>query len=574
MPPKSLVALLPPADQQFIASVEALRSPEVTATHPGPPNLPTAKSISSHFSRIVSGWEPHVFTPQEKQAVRMEGLRYLVIVHQIEEVQRAIHPRELPEEVKAQLRFARQSYLLRYFRLFRMNDLPTEIISNILRFVVWDSMKQPVDARLRVTWTCKRWREIAIADSTLWNAIWFRGGGSRIDRAWAWFDRARQAPLDIRIDGDPAGEDDADEEMDNSVINLSDGPAMTASDMRQMLLRLFTKLATIRMLIIVVDDWKSALVVLELLGAYGASGVPMLQRFELHRGGLKNEDRKSLTWPTIIPQPFLGGATAPFLKYLSLNGVPIDWNGSVLENLTTFDIRRLPSSHSPDPHRFREVLRNCPRLQKLSMDGAGPKFDDQDMEEVDPVELPHLRTLVIADFTLKYAMFLFTQFSAPNVNDLTLMNLCGADYIPLFLQLTSAFPKVRLLTAYSIQFDASLAGMSSMTRWLDSMPLLTYLRVANVATQFFGTFFRQVVSGSNPVAPRLEVVDCQSVEPGILVQWTKDRSRFGTPLRKIYVSEELGKQLEQDQIETITKLCILAKLQRGAITPEEKALSL
>jgi len=83
-------------------------------------------------------------------------------------------------------------------------------------------------------------------------------------------------------------------------------------------------------------------------------------------------------------------------------------------------------------------------------------------EPILPIELPHLRTLVVADFTRQYAMYLFAQFNAPNVNDLTLMNLCGEDYLPLFLQLTSAFPKVKLLTAYSIQFDPE--GQVSMRR--------------------------------------------------------------------------------------------------------------
>ncbi|KAJ7783788.1 hypothetical protein DFH07DRAFT_204127 [Mycena maculata] len=500
-------------------------------------------------------------------------------MRQIEAIQRDIYPRPLPLEVRAQLVFAHQSYLLRYFRTFRINDLPTEIISNILRFVVWDAHRRPVYARLRITWTCKRWREIAIADSTLWNAVWFRGTGVRIERAWAWFERARQAPLDIRIDGDPSGED-SDDESESSVVDMSDQPSLTAAGMRHMLLRLFNKLATIRMLIIVVDDWESALVVLELLGQYGAdgAGIPMLLRFELHRGGLKNADRRSSSgWPTLTPQPFLGGATAPSLTYLSLNGVPIDWSRSVLENLTTFDIRRLPTSHSPDAARFREILINCPRLQKLSMDGAGPIFEEQDMDLLDPVELPHLRTLTIADFTRPYAMFLFSQFSAPNVNDLTLMNLCGEDYLPLFLQLTAAFPKVRLLTAYSIQFEASREGLVAMTRWLDSMPLLAYLRVANVANQFFSTFFRPGCllnpSNYNPVAPHLTVVDCQSVDPAILVQWAKDRHRFMSPLRKIYISEELGDRLETEQIKELTGLCTLAKLPRGATTPEEEALS-
>ncbi|KAJ7897058.1 hypothetical protein B0H14DRAFT_2676786, partial [Mycena olivaceomarginata] len=526
-------SLLYPADKEFIASLAALRSPEVPVPPPSRP-LPTRKTIGEHFGRIVAKWE--------REQVRLEGLRYL-------QVQRDIYPRTLPEETQHQLVFARESYMLRYFRLFRINDLPTEIISNILRF-------RPVEARLRVT-------EIALNDSTLWNAVWFRGSGPRTDRAWAWLDRARQAPLDVRIDGDTQDEGVDDASELSSIFDLSAEPSMSAADMRPMLLRLFTKLAAIRMLIIVVDDWKSALSVLELLGILGPPcGVPLLQRFEVHRGGLRNEERKTVVWPNLISQPFIGGIVPPSLDYLSLNGVPIDWGRSVVQNLTTFDIRRLPASHSPTAARFREILASCPRLQKLSLDGAGPIFEDQSTV---PVDLPHLRTLVVADFAVKYVMFLFSQFSAPDVNDLTLMNLCGDNYLPLFLQLTSVFTKIRLLTCYSIQFDVSPLGLASMTRWLDSMPLLTYLRVANVANQFFGIFFRPTD------------IKTPAIGPCILVQWVKDRAEHGTPLRKIYVSEDLAKGLasEEGQLKAeLRSLCVLACLPRGATTPEEAALAL
>ncbi|KAF7366652.1 F-box domain-containing protein [Mycena sanguinolenta] len=567
------VVPLHPVDVDFLARIDALRSPEVTATHSGPPRLPSRKAISEHFTRIVAEWEPHPFTPQERETVRLDGLRYLVIVRRIEQVQRDIYPRPLPEEVQAQLSFARQSYMLRCFRLFRINDLPTEIISNILRFMIWDSMRTPVRARLHITWTCRRWREIALADSTLWNAIWFRGNS--MERAWAWFERARATPLDIRIDCDSSGDDsDPDESEDSTVLGISTEPSTKAVEMRQMLLRLFTKLATIRMLIVVVQKchWKKALGMLELLSTFAPStGVPMLKRVEFHRGGLENEDRSFLSWPKVIFRPFLGGAVAPCLEYLSLNGVSIDWSTSTLANLTTLDIRRFPQSHFLDAARFREVLMNCPRLHKLCLDGAGPKFEEQGSK---PVELPHLRVLVVADLSRRDTIFLFSQISAPSVNSLTLMNLYGDDYLPIFLKITSAFPKVRLLTTYSVQFDSSPVGIESMRRWLDSMPLLAYLRVANVVNHFFEVFSRPD-GPETPVAPHLKFADFQSVDPGLIVQWVKDRARHRTPLEKIYFSEELGGRLDDTQIRTLMGLsCKLAKLPRGATAPEEAALSL
>ncbi|KAJ7293731.1 hypothetical protein C8J57DRAFT_1269797 [Mycena rebaudengoi] len=573
-----VIPYLPSPDQEFLARVRDLRLPGVTATHSGPPRMPDAKAMSEHFKRVVDAWIPHPFTPQEFHTARCDAFRYLVIAKQIEEVQRELYPQPLPIEVQGQLLFARKSYLLRYFRTFRINELPTEILCNILRFVVWDSMKRPVEARLRVTWTCKLWREIAITDSTLWNAIWFRGTGPQIERAWTWFERARLAPLDVRIDDHRAAslEDDSDED-DNDGDSLLPGrrTSMSGPQMRRLCERLFQKIATIRMLIIVVDEWASALVVLDMLRVAAQAGLPMLQRFELHRGGLKKEDMTTFSWPDVVTYPFLGGVVAPSLAYLSLNGVAVDWSRSVFQNLTTFDIRRLPFTHSPSAARFREILASCPGLQKLSMDGAGPQYEEQDPSQIVPVELPHLRTLVIADFTRQYSMFLFAQFSAPNVNDLTLMNLCGDNYLPLFIQLTSAFPKVQLLTTYSIQFEVSPYGSATMTRWLDSMPLLSYLRVANVASSFFGTFFRtDDTPQPTPVAPKLATADCQSIPTEMLVQWATDRAKHGAPLRKIYVSEELGLRLSQDQTRILASICMLAKLPRGATTPEEEALSL
>ncbi|KAF7303324.1 F-box domain-containing protein [Mycena kentingensis (nom. inval.)] len=431
----TLEQILPESDREYLDRVATLRT---CATLPGPPSrIPRPDELNAHFKKLVASWVPHPFSPEEREQVRREGLRYLIIAHKIQEVQRDIHPRRLPAEIESQLAFAKQSYLLRFWRIFRINDLPPEILLNILRFVVWDSFRTPVPARLQLTATCHPWRELLLADSTVWNAIWFRGDlGPRHDRAWAWFERARQSLLDVRID------------TDANVLSGDEQPSsvLGPDQMRILLHRLFEKLSTIRMLIVTTDDWESALVVLELLSKYAlVNGAPHLERFELHRGGLKNEDRKSLTWPKLEAQPFLAGMHPPSLTYLSLNGIPVDWAGSVLQNLTTLDMRRLPATYSPDLLRFREILLNCPRLVKLSMDGAGPKFEEYYVHNPLPaIDLPELMTLVLADFTLPYAQYCVAQLTAPNVNDLTLMNLCGEDYLPLFRQMTGMFPKVQL----------------------------------------------------------------------------------------------------------------------------------
>ncbi|KAJ6466944.1 hypothetical protein C8R45DRAFT_1106363 [Mycena sanguinolenta] len=562
-------------DQAFIACVEALRPSEVTAIYPNPSYLPCPVATSKHFARTIYKWEPHPFTPQERDAVQLEGLRYLAIAQRIETVQRDIHPRMLPEEVEAQLKFVRQSYMLRCCRLFRINDLPTEIITSILRFAIrqFGSRPRSIDAQLRVTWTCRRWRELALADSTLWNIVVF-WQGHPIEREWAWFERARQTPLEIHLDFVYYSKYSSDGPEDSMALDMPTDPSTNAEMLRQILLRLFAKLPTIRTLVLAVGDWKNPLVALELFNVFArSSGVPMLHGLSLHLGGfygLEADGKRSLPWSEMTPHQFLGGVIAPSLVHLTLDGMPIDWSSSVIGNLTTLELRNLPESHSPDATRFRDILMNCPGLHKLLMKGAGPRFDERSSK---PVTLPHLRSLTVSDLSCQKAMFLFSQILAPNVNDLVLMHFCDDDYLPVFIQITSSFPEVRSLTMYSIDFDYNLVTAEAMIRWLDSMPLLAYLKVADVPNPFFGLFFRPGDNVKTPVSPRLTFLDCQCLDhPGILTQWAKDRQQFGTPLEKIYISEELSSRLDSTQINTLMQLCVLAEHSPGLTTAEEQGL--
>ncbi|KAF7307051.1 F-box domain-containing protein [Mycena indigotica] len=558
MPPRSIIELLPEEDLHYLSRVAALRHQPGHQGALGDLRIPDQTMINQYFKGLVNSWEPHEFTAQERENIRQEGLRYVVITRELERAQRDLYPRRLPPDVESQLAFAKQSYLVRYFRLFRVNALPSEVLNNILRYVVWDTPRRPVLARLTITWVCRRWRENLLHDSTIWTAIWFRPGPLRVERAFTWFDRARQAPMDIRID--------TEDEANSSLL-------LTEADIRGIISRIvLTKPRSVRMLILTLDDWPTAITIMDLLAKYGPSGLPALERFELHRGGLKNEDRNSLTWPPLDPKPFLGGAHAPQLTYLSLNGVPVQWKGSILENLTTFDIRRLPSSHMPDLPRFREILNSCPRLIKLSLDGAGPRFDNLIEAHPMPVDLPLLRTLVLADFTRPYATFILSLFTARNVIDLTLMNFCGEDYSSVFTLMTGMFPHVRLLTAYSLEFHPYFRP--AMVRWMDSMPRLAYLRTANQSSHFYGLFFREKDPMINPVAPLLKFIDCQMIEPlPLLARWVQDRARLGLPIKKIYISEQLGERLNEALVrELMAAGSGLSRLPKGATTPEEETL--
>ncbi|KAJ7128186.1 hypothetical protein C8R43DRAFT_887326 [Mycena crocata] len=497
-------------------------------------------------------WEPHVFTSLEREAVQLEGLRYKVIIEKIEKIKEAIFPEALPVELQSCLALAKHCYLLRYFLFFQINALPNEIIREILRFAV--SQSHSVDARLNITWTCRRWRGIAINDSTLWTKIWFCiGAGAHLDRAWAWLDRACCAAstlLDIRIDG-----------------TMATGTGSLASDMQQVFTRLSTKLSSIRVLIVSVPDWETVQVVLEILRGWGLTGMSTLEWLELRCAEVEPESEPSV--------PLLGGVALPALEHLTLEGVPICWSQSSFQYLTSLDFIGLPPRHFPSSARFREILMNCRRLNKLSLVGSGPQVDESNHT---PVQLPFLHTLHLANFSCCDTGFLLRQFSAPEIKDLTLFNLGGgAGYLPAVLLLSARFPKVRLLTAGALNFGSksTIDGSGSaalIARWLKSMPLLVYFTFMDLPSQFLAGFHYGV-------AHCLAVVHCRLADPAVFLNWVKNRQQLGPPLRTIYVSEEFLHQMNTDQLEELTRLsenlslpCSIATVPHGVSTPEEQTL--
>ncbi|KAF7318828.1 F-box domain-containing protein [Mycena chlorophos] len=543
-------------DRAYIASLGALRQGHTTLPGFEGVKIPAPGQIQAYIKNVVLSWDTHEFTEDERTTIRNESLRYLVLTYEIEQIQRDIWPRPLPPEVESQKQFSWQNYQIRFFRLFRVNDLPTEVLTNIIRLAVWDSPRTPVVARMNITWACKRWREVALNDATLWTAIWFRPQPAQMERALAYLDRAKDAPVDIRFS--------AYDEADTSVKVAGD-------NFREALTRIMDKRLTIRHLLVMIDTWEHVFIVLDVLSTLGRLGMPRLERFEFYRG-MTLEDKNALQWPQVDLQPLLGGGPAPRLTYLGLNGIPIDWTRSILENLTTFVLCRLPQSYMPDLARFREILSACPRLIKLTLDGAGPRFDENaDKMALDPIDLPHLRTLLLCDLTRSYALFVLSTFTAQNVNELTLMNLYGEDFSDVCGAMTGMFPQTQILTVYSLQFEPHGSGVPTMTRWLESMPRLAYLRVANQTPFFFGLFLRQ----QNPAAPLLKTVDCSAVEPlDIFVKWAEARVRLNVPLERIYLSDRVGEAFRRrnDLLQALVKCCRVTVLPRGAPTPEELAL--
>ncbi|OAX43018.1 hypothetical protein K503DRAFT_732428 [Rhizopogon vinicolor AM-OR11-026] len=480
------------------------------------------------------------------------------------------------------MRFKRNIF---YWRTFRLNDLPSEIISHIFRIAVW-STSTPADGthiRLLLTAVCRKWRRSMIQDCTLWSAIWFRDPPPYA-RSLEWFKRAGGAPLDIRIN-----EHDADwKSKDDDWRYKEDDHRFTADQMEELLDKIFVKVSQIRMLVLVVDNWPPALVVLHKLQEAAEAGNAInMERLEIHRmgqpfvwlgSGFEVKGRRS-------PVVLFGGQTQA-LKYLCLSGVHIDWNATPLSNLSTLDLRKIAMNVAPTLDRFREVLLACPRLHKLSLDGAGPQPAARRPDH-DPVDLPHLKVLIIGGFSMVYSCYVFSQFKAPNVRDLTLMNLTGDDYAPMIILITGRFRELQLLTLYTVNVNPTEVGKKAMVRFLYAIPSLNYLRIASMKWHVIEIFNedpqahglgRDSASQSLPenrlvLCPRLQTIEFQQMSGKNIAEWAVKRKELGAPLKRAYVNSPYVSKVTAAEADMIQKVVGLYIAPLGSTTPEERELA-
>jgi hypothetical protein len=461
-----------------------------------------------------------------------------------------------------------------FWRIFRINDLPHDVIGHIFRYVAMGpgSSELAVTHRFNLTWVCRLWRSVMIADITMWSSIWFTDEPP-YERSFTWFERASTAPLDLRIS-----------EPEPCQCHRR----FTGEDMEWLMQRLFVKLEQIRMLIVTVDTWPPALAILDLLRHPNNIGrARSLERFELHRVGVPwvwigpgfTPDRQRNPIP-------LCGNNAPRLNYVCLNGVHVDWANSPFVGLRTLDLRRMALEASPTLAQFHYMLRNCPNLYKLTLDGCGPNLEPTarsgELERSEPAVLPKLIILVLGDVKCAYANYVLSHISAPNVRDMTLMNLNGEEYSEMAVKMTGMFPEVQLLTLYTVEMGGPPHTRRSIVRWLHSMPKLRYIRAAAILPHMLHIFLhdpRMYSVGRSPgsqdggrpvvLAPKLEIFEFQFIDLDAVIAFGEGRRAIGAPLKKIYVNAPFHLEIDaegQRRLRSIAKLYVSPV---GADTKEE-----
>ncbi|KAJ3816608.1 hypothetical protein F5880DRAFT_1512513, partial [Lentinula raphanica] len=341
----------------------------------------------------------------------------------------------------------------------------------------------------------------------------------------------------------------------------------------------------IRVLIILLEDWEPILSVLKWLSDYGKEGVRplMMERFEIHRTG------NPFLWPGLVWRgtnfvpvnhstslySLFGGKYVPELKSFTMNGINIDWaNTHSLNNLTTLDLRRIPLQLCPPVSCFRQILATSPMLMKLSLDGAGPASSNPTtISNLPTIDLPHLHTLVLANFAAPFTTNIVSHFTAPNLKDLTIMNFTGVNYGPFYEFMIGRFQKIKLLALRTA--TCPIKTLPMMIKWLDSMPLLAFARLAALKRDILLAFlFNPYTMKVHPdfpsslrtafglveetpskealedvkrkpsiVSPCLNVLVVENIQPEIFAEFVRARKLCGIPVKKTYMAQSMVKDL-------------------------------
>jgi len=204
------------------------------------------------------------------------------------------------------------------------------------------------------------------------------------------------------------------------------------------------------------------------------------------------------------------------------------------------------------------MLEHSPNLRKLSLDGAGPMMSTGwTTHSLPPVLLPQLESVVLGDVRVSYAIFCARIIHAPNVRELTILNLVGEDHAPLLKALTGKFPELLILTLYCVDVKKTTPNIRIITQWLLSIPKIKFMRVAAMKGLMLACFFTDgrlhlrddiplnptpeekeaiLADGSRiTICPEIEAIEVQHVDMESVINFVFGRRKFGVPLRKLYI---------------------------------------
>ena len=432
-----------------------------------------------------------------------------------------------------------------------MERLPTEILSVIFSLIAHDPTANPMSFAA-ITHVCSRWRQIALADGSLWSRVvlTYPLYPHHLSYAISWLQRSANAPIDIFLDlRDPSW--DWNEDAHN----------FRWQEMEPIMRIFLPHVCRWRRLELLMDTW--APIFTFLWYTRHVKSAPILETVSISRCNLYFAARGQVFRPISLRQPiqFFGEAALERLTSVSLAGVHINWNQPSLRNLTNLELKFHASDVMPSIQQFAAIFEACPSLIHLALFGWGPIFDIPS-----PVRLlSNLEKFSFGFLDTHYAIRLLSLFEFPRLEEFVLEDIGKVvspleveDSTNLLLWLASAstgtsptsmprgdgsdlsrygpltFPlaNIRSFELHGIQHVTNPDAVRIIFQRLTSLTKLTLYNDVNSILELLGV----PIAGSQPfLLPLLQELRCQDMDPEILlnVVTSREGSDALVPLNKV-----------------------------------------
>ncbi|GBE77762.1 hypothetical protein BKA93DRAFT_186469 [Sparassis latifolia] len=518
-----------------------------------PLHLTQVKSASSWDEGLIKQYLRQLPEPSVPHNAQIWAAKVVLIKIRLRElrlVEELAAPRIVPA-IRSQITAMLLARNLSTWLAFPINNLPVEILIHIFRFVVY-SQTNPYDGirqRMYLTWVCRHWRTIAIADQIPWSFVWYRGRAPW-PLAELFLERAGTAPLDIVVEDRSKIPDDQEPP-----------PSLTVEDVDYLMDELSLRIGQIRSLELFVQGYFPTIRIMFWLCA---CGIPhTMTRFKVYRGLTpflwELRDSRDIQQRCMIP---LCGGNVPKLEELHLDGVGIDWQIFPARNLRSIDLRRIGWDFSPSPERWIAMLQGCPNLYKLVLTATGPRWDDTGIRRV---HLPNLRDFALGNVSLQYAQYIFDFMDAPRLMKLTYDTMKSEDYGPL-LDVATTFREMKVLAIQGMNFHPTQQNLCRIVKLLEGMSNLRFLKIGDATRQFLDAFMEdpREYREEDPVnesphanaplsvlCPDLQYLLVLEQEPDSLIRFLRGRRALGVPFSAAYLDVRFYATLSDEQVKAM-----------------------
>jgi len=436
-----------------------------------------------------------------------------------------------------------------------MERLPPEILSIIFSLLAHDPTANPASFSV-ITRVCSRWRQIALADSSLWSRVvlTYPIFPRNLSYALAWLQRSANSAIDILLDfRDPSW--DWNEDTHN----------FRWQEMEPIMRMLLAHVHHWRRFDLLTDTW--APIFTFLWYTQHVESAPMLESVSLSRCNLYFAASGQVFQPDSLRQPvqFFGGIALERLTSVSLVGVHLNWNQSCLRNLTNFELKYHASDVMPTLQQFTTILEACPGLLHLAIFGWGPILDISSPVGRGELRLSNLKKFSFGFLDIPYAIRLLSLFDFPLLEEFVLEDIARVvsplevqDSTAVFLWLASAqdgisptltgpqggrtdlstYRRTTLPLAKIRTFQLNgirLVDHDAVGIFFQQFISLTRLALYNDADNILGLLGAPIATSQLFLLPLLQELRCQDMDPEILVNVVT--SRLGAdaiaPLEKV-----------------------------------------